>query len=400
MWPATVVELRRALGAPHNHLLLPDYFLEVVLPKLGGAVAAVQREEETIAYGFFLPRGMEEGRRIYTLRLHPLPCAEVPSHGELASLAQAHLPECRVVIYEPDGPHTFCPDHQRFGPVDIGRPSAGEAQQIPRLQQVIWDNPPDMLYPADIHSQEFRLGTSLVARVDGTLAGFLLGFYKFGGPDLPDDWADAMRTDLRLESQIMGVLPEHRGRRIGFLLKRRQAQLAQEEGIDLVNWTVDPLQFPNAVLNFVRLRAVTFDFHPNLYRFRNELNRVAPSRFSITWPIRSERVRAALAGEESLGPVDLGRHNEIVRVNDGYRRLTLGVDAPLIAFEIPANWTELQRTDTEQAVAWRTLTDELFTTYIGAQPGKYAITAAGVDGPRRYLIGEQVNDALLARLAR
>lgn len=399
-WPSTVAALRTALDAPHNPLLLPDYFLEVVLPKLGGAVAGIKRGEEVLGYGFFLPRGVEEGRRVYTLRLHPLPGATLPAHEELATLAQEHLPASRVVVYDPAAAHTFCPDHQHFGPVDIGRPSAEEARQIPGLQQAIWNNPPDMLYPADIHSQEFRPGTSLVARVNGELAAFLLGFYKFEGPPLPDGWAQFMRTDLRLESQVMGVLPEHRGRRIGFLLKRRQAQLAQAEDIHLINWTVDPLQFPNAVLNFMRLRAVALDFHPNLYRFRNELNRVAPSRFSITWLVRSKRVQRALVEETVASPVDLNWYKEIVRVNHGHQHLLLGVDAPQIAVEIPANWTELQRTDQREAVAWREATDELFQCYVGWQPGRYVVTAAGVDGPRRFLIAERVSPELLARLAR
>ena len=85
------------------------------------------------------------------------------------------------------------------------------------------------------------------------------------------------------------------GRGLATALKSAQAELARQAGIDVVNWTADPLQWPNAVLNFGRLRAVAFEFLPDYYAFRNELNRVAASRVALTWLVDSPRVRQGLA---------------------------------------------------------------------------------------------------------
>jgi predicted GNAT superfamily acetyltransferase len=91
---------------------------------------------------------------------------------------------------------------------------------------------------------------------------------------------------------------------------------------------------------------------------------------------------------------------EIARVNDGWQTLWLDADAPLIAIEIPANWSHLQQTNLEEARVWRTATDQILGHYVGKDTGQYMITAAGVDGARRYLIGERVDDLLLERLVR
>jgi predicted GNAT superfamily acetyltransferase len=209
--------------------------------------------------------------------------------------------------------------------------------------------------------------------------------------------------DLRLESQTLGVLPAHRGAKIGFLLKKRQAELAQAAGIGIINWTVDPLQWPNAVLNFGRLRAIAFDFTPDYYPFRNELNRVAASRFSLTWLVQSARVQMALSpttttAEPASTLLDLRQEPGIVRVNEGWQVQVTHPTAPRIAFEIPADWTALQQQDLDAALAWRTTTDALFQRLIGPAPGQYVITTVGLQDERRYLIGEQVSDELWLRL--
>ncbi|MCB0069727.1 MAG: hypothetical protein KDD77_21335, partial [Caldilineaceae bacterium] len=61
-------------------------------------------------------------------------------------------------------------------------------------------------------------------------------------------WTERFNGAFRLESQTMGVLPEYRGLRIANLLKKQQAELAWREGIGVVHWTADPLQYPNAAL--------------------------------------------------------------------------------------------------------------------------------------------------------
>lgn len=73
----------------------------------------------------------------------------------------------------------------------------------------------------------------------------------------------------------MGILPQYRGKRIGFWLKLMQAKQAREDGIDIIHWTVDPLQFANAMLNFGLLRGIVFHHppHESLYLFKTRSTR-------------------------------------------------------------------------------------------------------------------------------
>jgi predicted GNAT superfamily acetyltransferase len=188
-----------------------------------------------------------------------------------------------------------------------------------------------------------------------------------------------------------------RKRGVGFLLKRAQAEDARAQGIGIVNWTVDPLQFSNAVLNFGRLKALAFDFSPAYYTFRNQLNQVDASRFGITWLVQTERVRAALAADAGATITDLGGDSTIPRVNAGDAMPRLDADAPTIAIEIPANWTAMQRDDLELALRWRETTDRLFAHYLGCAPGRYAITGVGQDGDARFLLADRISPEFLAR---
>jgi predicted GNAT superfamily acetyltransferase len=291
------------------------------------------------------------------------------------------------------------------GGADIGRPDHAEAIAIRDLQQLVWGSPPGFLYPADIHSADFGLGASLVARVDSKPVGFLFGFLKFGGHSLPVDWSSRFHGDLRIESQALGVLPAHRGARLGFLLKKVQAQQALSAGIQIINWTVDPLQWPNALLNFGMLRASALDFAPDYYHFRNELNRVAASRFSLTWLVNTERVRRQCRFEiheaTEIQPLilDLDQAGHISRVNEGWSQLDNDAHTEQIAIEIPADWTALQRDHIEEALRWRAATDALFQHYIGSHPGQYVVTGVGVAGDKRYVVAERSDAGCWLRLS-
>ena len=398
-WFATVDRLRQQLAPSHAPYLLPPHFLKVILPKIGGRVALFAPEDHPdrpAGVGFLFPRGLEGATRIYTLRFHSL-VTPPPSPPALIAALEALLPG-RFHFYDPAGAHTFAPSSHPQNGVDIGRPSQAEAEAIQALYQRIWGSPPDQRYPADIHSQEFGLGTSLVARVGGQLAGFLFGFLRFDGSPLPGEWRERFRSELRLESQVMGVDPAFRGRGIGFLLKRTQARDAQAQGIHVVHWTADPLQFPNAALNFARLGAVAFDFYPNHYPVHNQLNRAPASRFELTWLVQTRRVAQALGRPGPAPLLDLARREDVVQVNRGWRELRMDVEAPAIAVEIPARWTQLQAQDPQEALAWREATDRLFQHYVGRDPGRYMVTGAGTAGERRFVVAQRVDEALLAQI--
>ncbi len=397
-WIAELDRLYTQLGGADNPLLFPSHFLQVTFPKIGGRLAVGSVEGEPVAVGFLFPRGFEQQQPIYTLRYHGLIDLTPIARQEFATKLATRLGCPPLNLYRPELAHDFAPTHQLLGNVDIGHPDATEATQIRQLQQQIWGSAPEFLYPVDMHSLDFGLGTSLVARVDGKPAGFLFGFYKFGESSLPTAWAEKFNGRWRLESQILGVLPAYRGMRLAFLLKKVQAETALYQGIQLINWTVDPLQYPNAALNFGMLGALAFDFTPDYYPFRNELNRVPASRFSLTWLAGSLRVRDRLATSVRTTIVDLHRQPAIVRVNDNWRRVHQMIEAPQIAIEIPTNWTALQQENLDEALRWRAATDALFQRYVGRNPGQYVVTGAGVDGERRFLIAEQANDVLWEQL--
>jgi predicted GNAT superfamily acetyltransferase len=397
-WTGIITEIRRTLDAAHNPQLLPDHFLKVVLPKLSGALICITAEGVPIGYGFLFPRRPHHTQRAYTLRYHSLPSASTTDKDVVIAKTETLL-GAHCTFYDPSGPLHYTESHQAIGNLDFGHPGVHEVAALRHLQQQIWNNPPEALYPIDIHSIEFGLATSLVARVDGETVAFLFGFYKFGA-SLPSVWLDRLQTHLCIESQTMGVSPTHRGKRIGYTLKCLQAKEAQRQGIDIINWTVDPLQYPNAALNFSHLRGVAYEFFPNLYELHNKLNQVAASRFSLTWLVGSERVRNAHENPVRTGIVRLDAFPEIVRVNAGWQTIHLDVDAPIIAVEIPDNWSLLQSQDLAEAWRWRDATDQILAYYVGKDPGQYIITAAGADGERRYLIGERVDEALLERLVR
>lgn len=397
-WNSMVDHMGLRLGAPDNPTLFPYHFLAVVLQRIGGHLVQVEIDGDEASLGFLFPRHAADGPA-YTLRHHPLRALDEATVGQIVATVSSQL-SAAVRPYDPLAPLAFEATTVNYGAVEIGRPTAEEAAAVRRVQQTVWGSPPEFLYPVDIHSREFDLPTSLVARVDGQLAGFLFGVDKFGGPPLPTDWHERFNGARRIESQTMGVLPEFRGMRIGFLLKKAQAELAWAQGVGIINWTVDPLQFPNAALNFGLLRAVAYDFYPDLYPFRNELNRVHASRFAITWPIGTRHVQdVPIFGSRAL-ILDLNQHPNIAHVNHGWTDVNYTLTNAVVAIEIPANWTALQSQDLDEAVAWRATTDRIFERYLGRRPGQYVITGVGVAGERRFLVAQRVDDGLWENLGR
>jgi predicted GNAT superfamily acetyltransferase len=97
--------------------------------------------------------------------------------------------------------------------------------------------------------------------------------------------------------------------------ERREHRLCH--GVNLIEWTFDPLEIKNAWLNIVRLGIIR-KFIPNLYGLsRSRLHGNLPTDCLIAqWHLHSPRVKATLAGDapqpaatavRSSLPVDIGR---------------------------------------------------------------------------------------------
>jgi len=399
-WGDGVDQLCTTLGAPNNPTLLPPHFLKSAFRRIGGEIFSVSRSGEMVGAGFLLPGPLSAaGGRTATLRFHAVPQAGPVDGQAVADLVAAQMAPTTVRLFDAGVPHAFVPSHHLQDGLDLGRPDAVEAEQIRRLQQKVWMVADEYLYPADIHTPGFGLANSLVARdgEGGPVVGSLFGFFKWDDSGLPQPWADRFQHRLRIESQSLAVEPDFRGRHIAFALKRMQAQQALANRVDLVEWTTDPLLFANAVLNFGKLRAVCTHAYPDLIPFRNVLNQLPASRLRMTLLPSTDRVQQALTDPGATRSVQ-ELSAATVRVNDGWASPLFDVDAPTIAVEIPADWAALQRVDLPTATRWRDTTDRLLAHYIGDQPGHYILTTPAREGGRCFLVGERVDEALLARL--
>jgi predicted GNAT superfamily acetyltransferase len=99
---------------------------------------------------------------------------------------------------------------------------------------------------------------------------------------------------------MVGVIDEYQNRGVGRLLKLAQREDALERGINLIEWTFDPLHLKNAHFNIERLGAIVRHYIPNLYgRTSSPLHAGLPTdRLVAEWWVRSQRVEDVLAGNQ------------------------------------------------------------------------------------------------------
>jgi predicted GNAT superfamily acetyltransferase len=156
------------------------------------------------------------------------------------------------------------------------------------LQQRIWGYAPIDTVPDQIFIVARKTGGQVMTAYDAeTPVGFALAFA-------------AARDGLSyLHSHMVGVVEEYQNRGVGRLLKLAQRADALERGIDLIEWTFDPLQLKNAHFNLERLGAIVRHYLPNLYgRTSSPLHAGLPTdRLVAEWWVRSQRVEDALAGK-------------------------------------------------------------------------------------------------------
>jgi predicted GNAT superfamily acetyltransferase len=103
-------------------------------------------------------------------------------------------------------------------------------------------------------------------------------------------------------SHMTGLLPSFQNQGIGRELKLKQRQEAQRAGIDLIEWTFDPLEIRNAHFNIERLGVVIRHFVPNQYGITSSrLHGGLPTdRLIAEWHVNSPRVQAVIDRGESL----------------------------------------------------------------------------------------------------
>jgi predicted GNAT superfamily acetyltransferase len=174
-------------------------------------------------------------------------------------------------------------------------------------------------------------------------------------------------------SHMLGVVDLYRGSGVGRMLKIEQRRITLEMGLDLIEWTYDPLQAVNAHLNFRRLGVTVDEYALNVYGDSpSPLHQGTPTdRFIAQWYIRAPRVEQALglASDPSAG-TSIRRDAPFVNAAEEREewlepsRVELVRSDPELRVTIPVGFTEMQLREPDLARRWRQHTREIFTHYL------------------------------------
>jgi len=171
-------------------------------------------------------------------------------------------------------------------------------------------------------------------------------------------------------SHMLGVLPGARDAGLGRRLKLAQREAALAMGLDLIEWTFDPLQALNAQLN-ARLGVVVDEYEENVYgESSSPLHRGAPTdRFIAAWRITTPHVerRIDAAGMPMVrdsrvlsAPVLNPSRAHGDWLAPGPADLTQ--DGPRLLVEIPVGFDQMLARDPSLALDWRLSTRSIFQT--------------------------------------
>jgi predicted GNAT superfamily acetyltransferase len=237
-----------------------------------------------------------------------------------------------------------------------------EFRQVVALEQAIWgytDTADLVTVPVFIFT--VHRGATLLGAVEpsGRMVGF--AYAVMGMKDRrPMQW-----------SHMAGVLQEFRGG-LGYRLKLAQRERALSQGLDLIEWTFDPLQAMNAHFNFAKLGCVADEYAANFYgESTSALHRGTPTdRLVASWRIaeahvvrRVEQATALRARSHDVSAAPIVNPTEL----DGQWRKATSIDLSRddrrVWIEIPTGFTEMQQQAPDRALQWRMDLRQMFQTY-------------------------------------
>jgi predicted GNAT superfamily acetyltransferase len=235
-------------------------------------------------------------------------------------------------------------------------------RQVVALERAIWGYT-DLgdLVTVPVFIFTVHRGATLIGAVEpsGRMVGFAYGVV--GMKDgRPMQW-----------SHMTGVLPEFRGG-LGYRLKLAQRERVLAQGLDLIEWTFDPLQAMNAHFNFAKLGGVAEEYAANFYgESTSALHRGTPTdRLVLSWKITEPHVIRRI--EQT--PVFGARAHEVAeapivnttRMDGDWRETTvinLALDDRRAWIEIPTGFTEMLQHAPNRALKWRLDVRQMFETY-------------------------------------
>jgi predicted GNAT superfamily acetyltransferase len=154
------------------------------------------------------------------------------------------------------------------------------------LQKEIWNFTDAELVPLRMFVVAEKVGGQVMGAFDGEdMVGFALS-------------VPGMRSGhLYLHSHMLAVRKEHRNGGLGRRLKLLQREDALANGIEMIEWTYDPLEIKNAYLNIEKLGAISRRYNINQYGITSSpLQGGLPSdRLIAEWWLKSKRVETLLA---------------------------------------------------------------------------------------------------------
>jgi len=167
-----------------------------------------------------------------------------------------------------------------------------------------------------------------------------------------------------LHSHMTAVIPTHRDRGVGRLLKLLQREEALGRGIRLIEWTFDPLQSLNAHLNIAKLGVIVDSYRVDYYgETTSFLHGTGTDRLWVTWSLNSERVRRRIEFGAAADAMTLSHFPVAVRVGEDFEpeleKAT--IENPAVVIEIPDNINLLNQENSRLALKWREATRQIFT---------------------------------------
>jgi predicted GNAT superfamily acetyltransferase len=190
-----------------------------------------------------------------------------------------------------------------------------ELQACVRLQVETWGYEASDVVPRKLYLVAQKIGGQVLGAFDTVLeakkdSGVYIEQERRGGPEsmvgfllaLPGVKSEEGRAEPYLHSHMLAVLESYRNRGLGAQLKRHQRLEALKRGINLIEWTFDPLEIKNAFLNIHKLGAIVRRYEVDFYGVSSSrLQGGLPTdRLVAEWRLDSPRVDAALDGH----PVD------------------------------------------------------------------------------------------------
>lgn len=160
------------------------------------------------------------------------------------------------------------------------------------LQKEVWNFSDAELVPLRMFVVADKVGGQVMGAFEGnTMVGFALSV------------PGTRSGHIYLHSHMLAVRKDHRNSGLGRRLKLMQREDALARGIELIEWTFDPLEIKNAYLNIEKLGAIARRYNINQYGITSSpLQGGLPSdRLIAEWWLKSKRVERLLAdGKNSV----------------------------------------------------------------------------------------------------